>query len=71
MIITFSKLFAHSEPLLKQLSMIKLEGMLKIQQIKCYYRSLNANLPSYFLTLIFNQNSHNYYIRSNDLYIDF
>ena len=53
-IITFSKLFAHSEPLLKQLSLIKFEDMVKMQQVKFYYRYLNGNLPCYFLTLIFN-----------------
>ena len=41
-IITFSKLFVHSEPSLKQLSMIKFEDMVKIQQVKSYYRYLNA-----------------------------
>ena len=53
MIITFSKLIANSEPLLKQLFMLKFEDMVKIQQVKCYFRYLNGNLPSYFLTLIF------------------
>ena len=48
--------------------MIKFEDMLKIQQVKFYYRYLNAKLPSFFLTLIFN---HNYHTRSNGLYIDF
>ena len=67
---TFSKLFAHSDPLLKQLSIIKFEDMVKMQQIQFYYQYLNAKLPSYFLTLIFNQNQHNYYTRSNDLYIN-
>ena len=33
-IITFSGLFAHSEHLLKQLSMIKFEDMVQIQQVK-------------------------------------
>ena len=70
-IITLSKLFAYSEPLLKQLSMIKFEDMIQIQQINFYYWYLNAKLPSHFLTLIFNQNPHNYFTRSNDLYIDF
>ena len=70
-VITFSKLSAHSKTLLKQLSMIKFEDMVKIHQVKLYYRQLNANLPSYFVTLIFNQNPHNYYTRRNDLYIAF
>ena len=58
-IIAFSKPLPHSEPLLKQLSMIKFNDMVKIQQVKFYYRYLNAKLPSYFLTLIVNQNPHN------------
>ena len=42
LITTFNKLFAHSEPSLKQLSMIKFKDMVKIQQVKFYYRYLNA-----------------------------
>ena len=41
--------------------MIKFEDMVKIQQVNF----------SYFLTLIFNQNPHNYYTRSNDIYITY
>ena len=50
-IITFSKLFSHSAPLLKQLSMIKFEDKVKIQQMKFNYLYPYAKLPSYFLTL--------------------
>ena len=32
---------------------------------------MNGNLPSYFLTFIFNKNPHDYYTRNQDLYIDF
>ena len=70
-IITFSKIFAHSEPLLKQLTLIKFEDMVKMQQVKLYYRYLIGNLPCYLLTLIFNKNPHNYHTRNQDLYIDF
>ena len=45
--------------------------MVKMQQVKFYYRYLNGNLPCYFLTLIFNKNPYNYHTRNQDLYIDF
>ena len=70
-IITFSKLSAHSEPLLKQLPLIKFENMVKMQHVKLYNRYLNGNLTCYFLTLIINKNPHNHYTRNQDLYIDF
>ena len=68
-IITFSKLYAHTEPLLKQLFFLKLNDMFKLQQLKFYYRYLKQNLPRYFQSLSFNQNEHRYNTRNKDLYV--
>ena len=67
-IFTFSKVFAPSEPIIKQLSLIKIEDTVKMQQVKFYYRYSNDNLPFYFLTLILIKK---YYTINQDLYIDF
>ena len=40
---------SHSEPLYKKLGFLKvgLDGIFKLQQLKCYYKYLHDNLPVY------------------------
>ena len=38
----------HSEPLLKQLNLLKVEDILKLQQLKFYHKLINRQLPGYF-----------------------
>ena len=47
-IISCSKFNAHSEPLLKKLNLLKVENILKLQQLKCYHKLINKQLPGYF-----------------------
>ena len=47
-IISCSKFNAHSEPLLKKLNLLKVEDVLKLQQLKCYHKLINRELPGYF-----------------------
>ena len=47
-IISCSKFNAHSEPLLKQLNLLKVEDILKLQQLKFYHNLINKQLPGYF-----------------------
>ena len=47
-IISCSKFNAHSEPLLKQLNLLKVEDILKLQQLKFYHKLINRQLPGYF-----------------------
>ena len=47
-IISCSKLNAHSEPLLKKLNLLKVEDILKLQQLKFYHKLINKQLPGYF-----------------------
>ena len=47
-IITCSKYNAHSEPLFKELKLLKLEDNRKLQELKCYYKLVQRQLPSYF-----------------------
>ena len=39
---------AHSEPLFKELKLLKLEDIRKLQELKCYYKLVHRQLPSYF-----------------------
>ena len=47
-IITCSKYNAHSEPFFKELKLLKLEDIHKLQELKLYYKLLHRQLPSYF-----------------------
>ena len=47
-IITCSKYNAHSEPLFKELKLLKLDDIPKLQELKIYYKLVDRQLPSYF-----------------------
>ena len=46
-IITSSNYISHTEPLYKQLSLLKVDEILKLQQLKFYYKYLHNDLPRY------------------------
>ena len=48
-IITNSKYLQHTTPIFKQLNLLKLEDMFKMNMLKWYFRHQNGQLPSYFL----------------------
>ena len=52
-VITLSKYLAHTEPLFKNLNILKVEDIFRLQQLKFYYRFINVTLPDYFLSLSF------------------
>ena len=47
-IISNSKYNAHTEPLFKRLKLLKIEHILKVNEIKFYYKYENLKLPDYF-----------------------
>ncbi len=47
-IINNSKYNAHTEPLFKKLKLLKIEDILKLNEIKFYYKLTNGKLPVYF-----------------------
>ena len=47
-IITCSKYNAHSEPLFKELKLLNLDDIRKLQELKFYYKLVHRQLPSYF-----------------------
>ena len=59
-VITLSKYLAHTEPLFKNVNILKVEDIFRLQQIKFYYRFINITLPDYFLSLFFSGNTHQY-----------
>ncbi len=46
-IITSSRYNSHTEPLFRQLNMLKLEDLLKLQQLKFYFKFNEGSLPVY------------------------
>ena len=47
-IITCSKYNAYFEPLFKELKLLKLEDIRKLQELKLYYKLVHRQLPRYF-----------------------
>ena len=64
--ITNSKYNAHTEPLFKQLKLLKVEDIFTIQQYKLYHKFISNNLPTYFNISIFTPytRSHTYNTRT-------
>ena len=61
-------MFAHTDPLFKNLHILKAEDIFKIQQFKLYYKYLKHTLLTFFLNLQFRTSEHNYNTRNQDLY---
>ena len=61
-LISNSKYNAHTEPLFKSLSILKLEDLFKFNILKFYYKYKKNQLPEYFNTLNFIPRSYVQYI---------
>ena len=46
--ITLSKYNSHSDPIFKRLDFLKVDDLLKLQQLKLYYNYSHYNVPIYF-----------------------
>ena len=57
-IITLSGYSTHSEPLFKQLNMLKIADQLRLQELKFYFKYIHKNLPAYLLDWEFISNSN-------------
>ncbi len=68
-IISISKYNGHREPIFKQLELLKLVDIFKLQELKFYYKYKNNRLPYYLQSLPFHYNSdthqHNTCIKQN------
>jgi hypothetical protein len=47
-VISISKYNAHTEPLFKNLKLLKIEDILKLNELKFYHKFENGLLPTYF-----------------------
>ena len=56
-IVTKSDYLAHSEPILKDLNLLKLDDILEQKKIKFYFKYLKNDLPKYFLDFDMKLNS--------------
>ena len=65
-IITSSSYFAHSEPLFKQLRLLKTCDIYKCVLLKCIFKLTHKQLPHYFeqFTFTFRNQQHNYATRT-------
>jgi len=71
-IITNSKYNAHTEPLFKQLNILKVQDIFKLQQLKFYFKLRNNRLPTYFgnFQLTRHADLHSYETRGRGNFID-
>ena len=56
-ILSASKYSAHTEPLFKNLKLLKIEHILKLHELKLYYKFIHIRLPVYLQNLKLDQNS--------------
>ena len=71
-IISLQKYNAHTEPLFKTLQLLKVNDILKVQQLKFYFSLIHNKLPIYFDCFNFSRNYHfhNYFTRlSNHFHV--
>ncbi len=64
-ILSISKYNSHSEPLFKKKNILKFYDMLKLHELKFYYKYVHHDLPAYLLNwkIITNAYVHNYNTR--------
>ena len=55
-IIAASKYNAHTEPLFKQLNLLKACDICKLQELKCYHMLINRQLPKYVKCFVYQTN---------------
>ncbi len=71
-IISTSKYNAHTEPIFKSLNLLKVKDILKLQELKFYYKFRHNKLPHYLQQLPFhyNRDIHNHETRQkNNLHV--
>ena len=60
-IITKSKLNAHTEPLFRELSLLKVNHIFQLQCLKLYYNITHGRTPTFFLSMfVLNDTVHSY-----------
>ena len=63
-VITKSKFNAHTEPLFRELSLLKVNHIFQLQCLKLYYNITNGSTPAFFLSMfVLNDTVHSYQTR--------
>ena len=66
-IMTNSRYNVHTEPLLKQLHLLKVKDIFEIQCLTCWYKYVNNKLPNYFRNMFtYNHELHEIETRNHD-----
>ncbi len=60
-ILSLSKYNAHTEPIFKKIKLLKIRDILKLQELKFYYKYKKNKLPYYLQSLPFNPNTETHY----------
>ena len=64
-----TKYNSHTDPLFKQLNLLKIEDIFKVQCLKFFFKFENNKVPIYFSeTFIFNRTNHNYETRNREVF---
>ena len=50
-VITLSKYNAHTAPIYKELHLLKVSDIYKLQELKFYHKLINKQLPEYFYNI--------------------
>ena len=68
-IITSSKYNAHTEPLMKQLNILKINDLFRLNSLKFFYKYANGKVPSFFVSysIVPQSDVHDYSTRFNNL----
>ena len=71
--ITRSKYNAHSEPIFKELNLLKVEDIYKMQHLKFFYKYVNNKLPEYCqaMSFIYHSEIHSHHTRHRNHFCNF
>ena len=69
--ITRSKYNTHSEPIFKELDLLKIDDIYKIQHLKFFYKYVNNNLPECFqaMSFIYHSEIHSHHTRHRNNFV--
>ena len=69
--ITRSKYNAHTEPIFKELNLLKIKDIYKIQHLKFFCKYVNNNLPEYFqaISFIYHSEIHSHRTRHRNNFV--
>ena len=70
---TYSRYNTHTEPLFRHFNILMVRDIIRLNQLKCYHRYINGNLPECFSRLGIRENEdvHTHYTRNrHDIHVE-